>query len=324
VSAVPPPAWPRAAFAPYVDATTWPPLNIEAMAQALEVRRFRLGFVVAHSASQPSPSWGGAHSATSSYRLREINALRVLGGDVAIAFGGAVGIELASATRTAADLAAKYKSVVDAYDARVLDFDLEGPSLADRESTLRRADALLTLQRWMAAEQRPLEIWFTLPLLPAGLSAEGLQVIRSAIERGVEIRGVNGMAMDFGDVAAPKPAGRMGAYAIEAAHNLHDQLHALYAASGSPKDPSAVWQMIGITPMIGRNDVVTEVFEQRDAVQLLDFAMQSRIGSLSIWSLNRDLGCERPQSSASPVCSGIPQRDHEFTRILQPFGALRE
>lgn len=324
VYAVPAPAWPRAAFAPYVDATAWPPLNLTATAEELEVRRFRLGFVVAYSASQPSPSWGGAHSATSSYRLREINALRQRGGDVAIAFGGAVGMELAAATPSAAELAAKYKSVVDAYDARVLDFDLEGAALADRGTIQRRADALLTLQRSMATQRHPLEIWFTLPLLPAGLSAQGLQVIRAALDRGLAIRGVNGMAMDFGDAAAPRPAARMGTYAIAAANNLHRQLLALYAASGTPKEPSEVWQMIGITPMIGRNDIVAEVFQQSDADRLLDFASKNRIGTLSFWSLNRDRACERPQSLPSPICSGIPQRDYEFTRILRPFGAVPE
>jgi hypothetical protein len=324
LNVVPAPSWPREAFAPYVDATTWPQLDLLAIAQELKIRRFRLGFVVAHSASQPTPSWGSVHSATSSYRLREINALRALGGDVAIAFGGAVGIELAASTNSAAELAAKYKSVVDAYDARVLDFDLEGAWLADWESIQRRAEALFTLQRSMATERRPLEIWFTLPLLPTGLSGDGLHVIRSAIDRGVEIRGVNGMAMDYGGAAAPQPVGRMGIYAVEAARNLYGQLRALYAASGTPKDPSEVWQMIGITPMIGVNDVVAEVFQQSDADQLLHFAMKSRIGSLSIWSLNRDRACERPQALASPLCSGIPQREYEFTRIFKPFGASPE
>jgi chitinase len=82
--------------------------------------------------------------------------------------------------------------------------------------------------------------------------------------------------------------------------------------------------MIGITPMIGRNDIVAEVFQQSDAAQLLDFATQSRIGSLSMWSLNRDRSCERPEVLVSPLCSGISQRAYEFTRIFQPFGAGRE
>jgi chitinase len=176
----------------------------------------------------------------------------------------------------------------------------------------------------MNAEGLPLEIWLTLPLLPTGLTADGVQVVRSLIEHGISIRGINGMAMDYGDAAAPQPAGRMGAYAIEAARGLHEQLRALYAASGSPRRPEELWQMIGITPMIGRNDVATETFELSDADQLLNFAAQNHIGALSMWSLNRDRSCEREEPAPSPSCSGITQRPYEFTRILQAFEGLVE
>ena len=320
MSIVAAPEWPASAFAPYVDATAWPPLDLVTAAKELGVRRFRLGFVVAQSPTQATPTWGGVHSATSSYRLREINSLRVAGGDVAIAFGGAVGVELAAAAKSAVELAAAYKSVIDAYDARVVDYDIEGAGLADRPTIERRAQALAILQKLMTAEQRPLQIWFTLPVQPAGLTPDGMNVIRAAIERGVDIRGVNAMAMDYGEAIAPQPAGRMGLYAIEAARNLHRQLVALYAAGPAKKPAAKIWEMIGITPMIGRNDVAGEIFQQSDAAQLLDFAMQSRIALLSFWSLNRDRPCEQPQAAASPLCSGISQRGYEFTRVFNRFG----
>jgi chitinase len=243
----------------------------------------------------------------------------MLGGDVAIAFGGAAGVELAVAARSAAELAAGYQSVIDTYAARVLDFDLEGASLTDRDSIQRRAEALSMLQKRRQAERRPLEIWFTLPVLPDGLSADGIRIISAAIDQGVRIRGVNVMTMDYGDAIAPGPAGRMGAYAVEAARNLHIQLLAMYAASHAPKTASEVWQMIGVTPMIGRNDVVGEVFQQSDADQVLVFAKTRQIGLLSIWSLNRDRSCGQPQASASPLCSGVPQRAYEFARAFQAF-----
>lgn len=320
--AVPAPAWPRAAFSPYVDATIWPQLDLLAVAKELDVHHFRLGFVVARSATDPTPTWGSARSATSSYRLREINALRILGGDVAIAFGGQAGTELAAVATSGADLATRYHSVIDAYGARVIDFDLEGAALTDRNSIQLRAEALLVLQQRMAAEQRPLEIWLTLPLLPTGLTADGVQVIRSAIEHGVRIRGINGMAMDFGDAAAPQPSGRMGAYATQGARSLHDQLRTLYAASHARPNASDLWQMISITPMIGRNDVPAEKFELSDADQLLRFASGNRIGSLSMWSLNRDRPCEHPDPAVSPLCSGISQHPYEFARVLRPFDVL--
>ena len=127
------------------------------------------------------------------------------------------------------------------------------------------------------------------------------------------------MAMDYGNAAAPQPAGRMGTYAIQAARSLHDQLRTLYAAGSTRRQPSDLWQMIGITLMIGRNDVPGEVFELSDADQLLSFASANRIGSLSMWSLNRDRSCEQSESAVSPLCSGVAQHPYEFARILRPF-----
>jgi hypothetical protein len=321
VRIMPAPTWPRTTVAPYVDATAWPPLNMAALAKELDVRRFRLGFVVAQSAADANPSWGGVRSASGSYRLQELNELRAHGGDAAIAFGGAAGTELALVTKSTAELAAKYKSVIDAYQASVVDFDIEGAALAHRESIGRRAEALQTLQSSMKAEGRSLEIWFTLPVTPNGLSGDALLVIRAALEHRVDIRGINVMAMDYGSALAPDPVGRMGAYAIEAARNLHDQLHKLYAGVGKPKESAELWRMIGITPMIGQNDVAGEVFQTRDASQVFEFAMKNHIGLLSFWSLNRDRPCERGQAAANPGCSGIAQRPYEFALIFQPFGA---
>ena len=54
---------------------------------------------------------------------------------------------------------------------------------------------------------------------------------------------------DFGDSAAPNPAGRMGAYSIQAVQSTYAQ--AVKAGILSPK--------VGAIPMIGVNDVESEV-----------------------------------------------------------------
>ena len=87
-------------------------------------------------------------------------------------------------------------------------------------------------------------------------------MLQSALHYGVNISGVNVMAMDYGDNAAPSPGGKMGDYAIEAATSTFNQLKGLY---GSSKTDAQVWSMIGVTPMIGLNDVTTEVFDQTEA-----------------------------------------------------------
>ena len=95
-------------------------------------------------------------------------------------------------------------------------------------------------KRWPRLQQaagrgRPTaEIWFTLPALPTGLTADGLYVLQSALKYGVQIGGVNVMTMDYGESAAPNPQGQMGTYAIDAANSLFAQLQRLY---GTPRRP---------------------------------------------------------------------------------------
>ena len=81
--------------------------------------------------------------------------------------------------------------------------------MADHASIDRRSQALAALQQTAAAAGNPLEIWFTLPALPTGLTADGLYVLQSALKYGVQIGGVNVMTMDYGD-RPHQPAGANG------------------------------------------------------------------------------------------------------------------
>ncbi|HEY2760168.1 MAG TPA: chitinase, partial [Pirellulales bacterium] len=140
-------------------------------------------------------------------------------------------------------------------------------------------------QQAAAAAGHKLDVWFTLPVLPSGLTADGLYVIQSALKYGVNIAGVNIMTMDYGDGAAPNPAGHMGDFTIQAANSLFGQLKTAY--NGTLSD-SQIWAKVGLTPMIGMNDLTDEVFTQADAQKILTFAQQHGIDRISIWSLNRD------------------------------------
>ena len=126
------------------------------------------------------------------------------------------------------------------------------------------------------------------------------------------------MTMDYGDSAAPDPEGQMGYYAIQSAQSLHNQLSGIYPEKSS----NEIWQMIGITPMIGLNDVITERFTLQDAQQLTDFAIENNVKELSMWSANRDFECEEGYSeNVSIDCSSEIQDDYEFSSI---FNTLTE
>lgn len=314
-------SWPAHVFAPYVDMGLYPTFDITSAARTQGVKYFNLGFVVADSSAKPS--WGGYDSyeisgtAFDTNLRAQVNALRGLGGDVAVSFGGASGLELAQAITDVNALKSAYQSVVDAYGLTRLDFDIEGSAAADRPSVDRRSQALAALQQTAAAAGKPLQVWLTLPVLPTGLTADGLYVVQSARRYGVNITGVNVMAMDYGDSAAPDPSGHMGDYAIQAATSTFNQLKTLYGAS---KSDAQLWGMIGVTPMIGLNDVTTETFDQAAARQLLAFAGQKGIGQIAFWSLNRDR--PDPRGAVNYVeldASSIVQTPYEFSNIFKPF-----
>jgi hypothetical protein len=70
---------------------------------------------------------------------------------------------------------------------------------------------------------------------------------------------------------------------------------------------AALWRMVGITPMIGRNDEVTEVFTLADMTTLVNWAKSKPIGMLGMWSVSRDQPCPvgEDTSIAQPDCHSI-------------------
>ncbi len=315
------PAWPTHQYSPYVDMGLWPTYDLVAASKASGVKNFSLAFITATAAG--APAWGGyteyeVNGGAYDRALRtQITNLRALGGDVMVSFGGAAGRELAEVVTDVKTLTNAYDQVIDAYGLTHIDFDIEGAAGAHKPSIDRRSQAIAAVQKTQAAEGKPLEVWFTLPVLPTGLTADGLYSLQSALKAGVRIDGVNIMAMDYGDSAAPNPSGKMGTYAIQAGTSLFTQLRNLYGAT--PTD-AQLYAMIGVTPMIGLNDVTTEIFDQAAARELVTWAKAKGIGRLAMWSLNRDQA--NPAGAISYVentSSSIVQQKFEFSKIFQTF-----
>ncbi len=311
--------WPTNLFAPYVDFTAWPPYDLVGAATNTGLRYATLAFIVADTSQNAAtasptniPAWGGytEYSAASGYRLGDLTAFRALGGDVVVSFGGESGTELAGFLTDTNRLKAAYQFVINTYAATRIDFDIEGAATADTASINRRSAVMAALQADATAAGRTLQISLTLPVLPTGLDNNGLQVLRSAVTNHVTLACVNIMAMDYGDSAAPNPSGHMGDYAIMAATNLFTQLKSVYAAANLSKTDAQLWQLVGVTPLLGVNDVLTEVFDPAAATQLVSFAGSKNINLLAFWSLNRD----------QPGQSGITQTAFQFTGIFLPFG----
>ncbi|MEC3980356.1 hypothetical protein [Amycolatopsis sp. H20-H5] len=171
------------------------------MATKGNLKGFTLGFATSYGCKA---SWFGAYDPRTGWQADEIAKIRAAGGDVKVSFGGASGIELAQACGTVPTLAAEYDAVVKAYGLKYIDLGLEGAAVADPASITRRSQALKTVQQ----NNPGLKISLTLPVLPSGLDANGLNVLKSA---GVTLDMVNVMAMDnyqgAGDQGAKRTKG---------------------------------------------------------------------------------------------------------------------
>ncbi len=316
-----PPTWTAHEYSPYVDMGLYPTYDLVTAAKSAGIKNFSLAFITADPTGKPA--WGGYASygvdggAFDTSVRQQITNLRAIGGDVMVSFGGAAGQELAQVITNVTTLKNAYEQVINAYNLTHIDFDVEGAAGADKASIDRRNQAIAAVQKDMTAANKPLEVWYTLPVLPSGLTADGLYSLQSALKYGVRLGGVNVMAMDYGASAAPNPKGQMGTYAIQSAVSLFSQLRTLY---GSAPTDAQLYSMIGVTPMIGMNDDTTEVFDQAAATQLTSWAKSKGIGRLAMWSLNRDqANANGAITYVESTSSSLAQQKYDFSKIFEGF-----
>lgn len=194
------------------------------------------------------------------------------------------------------------------YDSPALlgvDFDIEaGQSAAD-------IDALVKRVKYAQGAHPTLRWSFTLATLapslagstvavsmgsdaPDPLGAAGQTTMSAIAANGLSGYLINLMVMDYGgasqSVCVVGANGRcdMGQSAIQAAMDLHDHYGVPYS-------------QIELTPMIGGNDVVDEVFSLADADALSDFVKANGLAGLHFWSVDRDTDCAL--GYASPTCN---------------------
>ncbi|GAA4896613.1 chitinase [Stackebrandtia albiflava] len=284
-------------YAPYIDITMSEPRLTE-VAAATGVTHFTLAFVLG-SHSGCDPKWGGTIDLDDPRIIGEIDALRAMGGDVVIASGGALGPYLEHVCGSADALYEAYSAVLDATGARHLDIDVEAP--------IPHAMVNTALKRLV--DERGTSVGYTMRVQGQdyGMDPYSVQVLQDAAAKGLEPL-VNPMLMNFGY------SGDWGAAMIDAAEATRGQLGAIWPG----KSTAELNAMLGVTPMIGRNDTGMTT-TQAHARALLNWAQANRIGFIGFWSVGRDNG-DCPGGGVSPVCSGIAQSEYEFTKIFAPFG----
>jgi chitinase len=317
--------WGKSFYAPYVDMGGWPVPDLLAISQAHDGGSL---FTAAFMQATPDGklAWAGLNALTpdaTNDQAKAINssikALQAAGGDVMVSLGGQAGTSLAqwgsTHGMTAQQLANAYSGVIDTYGITHLDFDIEGAAVADPASIALNSQALKLLQQ----SKPQVQVWYTLPVLPTGLTADGLKVVDSALKAGVKLAGVNVMAMDYGESAAPTSganAKTMGAYAIQSTESTYTQLSNLYSGYGQ----SFGYSQLGVTPMLGVNDITSEVFTLADAQAVEDYARSKGLGMIGLWSVTRDTPGQLGVSTYTHSGMSVPAGS--FAKIFDDYGTV--
>ena len=161
------------------------------------------------------------------------------------------------------------------------------------------------MRRIKTAKERHPELRFSFTLATwgasdgsrASLNDDGQRVMQAIRAAGLTDYYINLMVMDYGEAISrncvvASAVCDMGQSAIQAARNLKSRF-------GVPMS------RIELTPMIGVNDVVANVFTLEDAQVLARFARESAVGGVHFWSLDRDAACPAGVSGVSSTCSGL-------------------
>ncbi len=291
-----PPTPGSARVAPYVDITMPSPSLVD-VAVATGQKHFTLAFALGSSAGCV-PAWGGTVALNDSRIISDVQALKARGGSVIVATGGAMGPYLEHVCSTADSLYNAYVAVLDAVGSNSIDVDVE--------ATIPTAVVNTALKRLQDTRGTTVSYTMRIQGQDYGMDPFSVSVLQDAAARGVIVL-VNPMLMNFGYT------GNWGDAMVAASNATLGQMRAIWPS----KSDAQLKALLGLTPMIGRNDTGMTT-TQADARKVLDYARANHVGRVAFWSAGRDNG-SCPGGGVSPTCSGISQANWEFTNLFKAY-----
>jgi hypothetical protein len=252
-------------------------------------------------------TWMGVDART--FAAANVPAFNSAGIDYIVSTGGAKGVFTCGSDAGMQAFIARYNSP----QLIGLDFDIEGPQTQEQiESLMQRIRN--------ASEQHPqLRMSFTIATLAASdgsrgsLNATGERVLAALRRHGPKRYVINLMVMDYGPAKSTNCVVARGRCDMVAS--------ALQAARNVSRKYGVPLSRIELTPMIGVNDVVENVFTLDDAKALAGLVRKHRMAGLHFWSLDRDTPCAPGATEVSPTCHSMPGGDPlSYTKA---FGSSR-
>ncbi|NUT95678.1 MAG: chitinase [Saccharothrix sp.] len=270
------------------------PVNVM---NATGVKTFTLAFVLSDGGC--NPAWDGSRSLTGSDATL-IRNIRAAGGDVIPSFGGWSGRKLGQYCSSASALAGAYQKVINAYQLKAIDIDIEA---AEFENATTQ-DRVLGAVKIVKQNNAGLRTVITMPTDRSGPNSWGKRLVTRAKELGAPVDVWSVMPFNFGGpsdlVAATKSS----------VDGLKNHVKATFGLTDD-----AAYRRSGLSSMNG----VTDTGETVTTAQfraMRDWAAGKHLARFTFWATNRDRGgC----GGSTSDCSGTGQGTWDFTRVVAGY-----
>ncbi|GAA1583533.1 hypothetical protein GCM10009828_004530 [Actinoplanes couchii] len=296
----PPSSGTKMAAAPYLFPGWGNPPAPATVVNATGIKAFTLAFVLASNGC--NPAWDGSTGLTGGVHASTITAIRAAGADVVPSIGGWSGNKLGPNCSTPEALAAAYQKVIDTFQLKAIDVDIEN---TDEFENYVVADRIVDALRIVKQKNPNVKTILTFGTTPTGPNVHGLRLIQQAKAKNANIDVFTQMPFDFNGHAD------MYASTIGATEGLKNALKTTFGYTDAQ-----AYSRIGISGMNGLSDQ-QEVTTVETWTRIRDYATSKGLARFAFWGVNRDRGCAG--GGVVSECSGIAQADWAFTRVSAGF-----
>ena len=255
--------------APYIYTSVSGSKDPVKVMQSTGVRAFTLAFIL--NKGTCSPIWDSG-TLNDSGKQKMITAIRGAGGDVVVSFGGYSGNKLANSCSNETKLAAAYQKVIDLYDLKAIDIDLEAGEVSQSNKVLK---ALKIVKQKNAG----ISTILTLGTGKNGLEGDEAGIPAQAAAIGSPVDNWTIMPFDFSDNDSGLDHGKA---TVSASEGLHKQLKSALGGSDA-----SIYAKQGISSMNGKTDTNGNV-TVANFNTMLSYVQQHGLTRFTYWELSRD------------------------------------
>lgn len=285
--------------APYLYMGWGNPPTPATVMNATGIKWFTMAFIL--SSGGCNPAWDGNRPLQGSPDAHAIAAIRAAGGDIVPSFGGWSGNKLGPNCSTPEALAGAYQQVINAYNLKAVDIDIENSDEFENEVV---QDRILIALKIVKQNNPGIQTIITFGTTTTGPNYWGNRLIERSAALGANIDVYTLMPFDFG-------SSNIYTDTVNASEGLKNKLKATFGWTDAQ-----AYAHQGISGMNGLSDQ-QELTTTATWQNITTWAKDRGLGRLAFWSVNRDRGCAG--GGVVSHCSGIAQPDWEFTRITAGF-----